>query len=142
MATSSLYDDIIMDHIRNARNYRLMERTTRSAEANNPLCGDALKVYVDLDGDRVADVSFQCECCGISMASASMMTEAVLGRTRAEVAAIRDEFRRAVETGAIVASETGHPDHHAMLQFLRATPARKNCALLSWTALSKALSGG
>jgi len=106
------------------------------------MCGDALTVYVRLEDERVADVSFQCECCGISMASASMMTESVQGRRREQVLALRDAFRRAVEHGAPDAGEQLHPDHKAMLQFLRATPARKGCALLSWSALSKALGGG
>jgi len=77
----SLYNDVVLDHIKNARNYRVMEAPDRSAEGVNALCGDTMSVYVRLDGDVIRDASFQCSCCGISMASASVMTEAVIGRT-------------------------------------------------------------
>jgi nitrogen fixation NifU-like protein len=139
MSASALYDEVIMDHIRDARNYRALEPPAVAAEATNPLCGDAFQVYVDLQGERLAAVSFQCECCGISMASASMMTEAVQGRTRAQALALRDAFRHAVESGAADAGDGSHPDHPAMLQFVRATPARKGCVLLAWSALARAL---
>ncbi len=71
------YDDLIMDHIKNARNYRALADASHNANGHNPLCGDDIAVYVNLHGDRIAEVSFECTCCGISMASASIMTENV-----------------------------------------------------------------
>ena len=76
MTTSKLYDEVVLDHIRHARNYRVIEHPDRRAEAVNPLCGDQFTIYATLDGDVITDLAFQCECCGISMASASIMTVA------------------------------------------------------------------
>ena len=75
--SNSLYNDVILDHIRNARNFRELGDANRKAQGLNPLCGDTFTVYARVEGDRVAEASFQCECCGISMASASIMTETV-----------------------------------------------------------------
>ena len=95
-ATHALYDEVILDHIKNARNYRVLEHADRVAEGVNPLCGDTFTVYVQLDGEVIRDAAFQCSCCGISMASASVMTEAVKGRTLAQA----DElYRRFIEIG-------------------------------------------
>jgi nitrogen fixation NifU-like protein len=139
-AVHSLYDDVILDHIKDARNYRVLEQADRAAEGVNPLCGDSFTVYVRLDGEVIRDASFQCSCCGISMASASVMTEAVKGRTVAQAGEL---YRRFIE----LLSEAGAPDlaedlgEVAMLAVVRAFPSRRNCAALAWHTLLAALEG-
>src|SRR5437868_15089712 len=96
---SELYQDTILEHNKNPRNFREIEGADREAVGNNPLCGDALRVYVKLDGDTVADVAFKGSGCAISKASASMMTQAVNGRTREETEQRFKEFHDMV-TGA------------------------------------------
>ena len=79
MAVSKAYDDLIMDRIKNARGFRVLDDATHRAEGSNPLCGDEMTVYLTLAGERIESAAFQCTCCGISMASASIMTESVRG---------------------------------------------------------------
>ena len=138
-AAHSLYDDVILDHIKNARNYRVLDRADRVAEGVNPLCGDTFTVYVQLDGEVIRDAAFQCSCCGISMASASVMTEAVKGRTLAQA----DElYRRFIgllaKPGAPEADDLGEV---AVLAVVRAFPSRRDCAALAWHTLLAALEG-
>src|SRR5829696_2003750 len=99
---SDLYQETILEHNKNPRNFREIEGADRTADGNNPLCGDALRVYVDLDGDVVKDVAFKGSGCAISKASASMMTQTVKGKTRVPVlrmsAALRLAGRATVET--------------------------------------------
>ncbi len=83
-----LYQEVILDHNRRPRNFHRMEQATRRAEGHNPLCGDRVTIYVDLEGDRVRDISFEGSGCAISKASASMMTESLKGRTREEAEAL------------------------------------------------------
>ncbi|MCU0868751.1 MAG: SUF system NifU family Fe-S cluster assembly protein [Burkholderiales bacterium] len=139
---SAIYDDILLDHIRNARNWREIDAPDRSAELSNPLCGDTFRVTLALDGDTVRDAAFTCECCGISMASASVMTESVRGRTVAEARALRARFAAAVAQRGDDAGDALHPDHRAVLQAVLASPARDKCALLAWQALETALLDG
>ena len=84
MQPKSPYDDFIMDHIKNARNFRALDDADRHAHGSNPLCGDEIDVYLRMDSERIDDAAFQCTCCGVSMASASMMTESIRGRSIAE----------------------------------------------------------
>ena len=90
---SALYQDVILEHNRSPRNFRRMEDADRHAEGRNPLCGDQITVWLKLDGDVITDVSFQGSGCAISKASASLMTGAVKGKTRAEADALFDRFR-------------------------------------------------
>src|SRR3970040_2260893 len=87
MAAQSPYDDILMEHIKNARNYRAIEGASGSASGANALCGDAMTVFVRIEDGRIVDIAFQCECCGVSMASASIMTEALAGVSAEEARA-------------------------------------------------------
>lgn len=139
MSRPALYDDLIMDHIRNARNFRVIEDADHSASGTNPLCGDELTVFVRLDGgDRIADVSYQCTCCGITMASASLMTGHVRGRSVEEVTAMARAFRAD-------ASGTGNdaipPDAvvRTVLEIARQYPVRQRCAALPWETLGTML---
>ena len=92
MAANRPYDDILMEHIKNARNYRAIEGASRSATGANALCGDGMTVFVKLEGSRIEDIAFRCECCGVSMASASIMTEALSGVSVEEARARAKSF--------------------------------------------------
>ena len=141
MATvDNLYDDVILDHIKNARNYRALDPADRIAEGVNPLCGDSFTVYVQLDGEIIRDASFQCSCCGISMASASVMTEAVKGRS---VTQVRELYRRfaALVSGAGMPQLEDDLGEVAVLAVVRAFPSRRDCAALAWHTLAAALEG-
>ena len=87
-----LYQEVILDHNKRPRNFRTIEAPSRVAKGHNPLCGDRLTLYVIMDGDRIADVAFEGSGCAISKASASLMTEAVKGKTVAEAEALFDRF--------------------------------------------------
>jgi nitrogen fixation NifU-like protein len=136
--TDSLYQELILDHNRKPKNFRVMEHADREAVGNNPLCGDQLTLWVKLDGDKIEDVSFQGQGCAISKASASMMTSAVKGKTREEAEVLFDKFHDLV---------TGKLDeaHQKELGSLRAFggvskfPLRVKCASLAWHTLKSAL---
>ena len=138
--SSALYDDVILDHIKNARNYRAIEQPDRQAEGVNPLCGDSFTVYVNLDGETVREAAFQCSCCGISMASASVMTEAVRGKSVERVRALYQHFMRLLndEEAPQTADDMGEL---AVLGVVRDFPSRRNCAALAWHTLAAALDG-
>lgn len=139
---SKLYDEIILDHIRNARNYRAIEDpAARTGEAINPLCGDSFSVFVQVEDGAIRDAAFQCECCGISMASASVMTEWVKGRSVEEALAAKRAFVTAVAAKQTDALPGAPADQAAVLQLLASTPSREGCGLLAWTALEQALCG-
>jgi len=139
--SNSLYSDVILDHIRNARNFRELGDANRKAQGLNPLCGDTFTVYARIEGDRVAEASFQCECCGISMASASVMTEAIKGRTVGEVRSLYRHFERLLKDPAGTSGQPGDDDQLAVLALIREFPSRVNCALLGWKTLDAALDG-
>lgn len=132
-----LYQSIILDHNRAPRNYRTIPEASREAEGYNPLCGDHLKVWLKLDGDRIADVSFQGSGCAISKASASLMTTVVMGKTRGEFDKIFESFRRMVTGAGEPADDL--PPKLAVFAGVREFPARVKCASLSWHALKAAL---
>ena len=96
---SELYQNVILEHNRSPRNYRAIEDAHRSAEGNNPLCGDQLTVWLRLDGDTISDAAFQGMGCAISRASASLMTAAVKGKSRQEAGRLFDRFHRLVTAG-------------------------------------------
>lgn len=134
---SELYQSIILDHNRAPRNYRAIPEPSRQAEGYNPLCGDHLKVWLQLDGNRIADVSFQGSGCAISKASASLMTTVVKGKTREEVDRIFDNFRRMVTGVGEPAADL--PVKLAVFAGVREFPSRVKCASLCWHALKAAL---
>jgi nitrogen fixation NifU-like protein len=138
----ALYQEIILEHNRRPRNYRTMECADRMVEGRNPMCGDALTLWVKLDGERLADVSFQGSGCAISKASASLMTAAVKGKTRAEAEQLFEQFR-ALVTGRLEAEADARSKES--LGSLRALggvarfPSRVKCASMAWHALHSAL---
>lgn len=132
-----LYQSIILDHNRAPRNYRAMPEASREAEGYNPLCGDQLKVWLKLEGDQIADVSFQGSGCAISKASASLMTTVVKGKSIAEAARMFESFHRMVTGRGGPADDL--PPRLAVFAGVREFPARVKCASLSWHALKAAL---
>jgi nitrogen fixation NifU-like protein len=136
---AKLYDDVVMDHIKNARNFRPLGEPALRAEGLNVLCGDALTVYVRVEGERLGEVGFQCECCGISMASASIMTEAIAGRTRPEAQALHQRVVAAIQGHGEPPADV--PALIAIVAAVKVSPARRRCALLPWATLDAVLSG-
>ncbi len=131
-----LYQEVILDHSRNPRNYHKLEGATRIIEGNNPLCGDQVTVYIKMEGDRIADVTFQGSGCAISKAAASLMTANLKGKTRAEARHLFEEYLRMVTTGKV------DPDmSQKLIAFagVHQFPARVKCAILPWRAVLNAL---
>ena len=139
MTRTKLYDDLIMDHIKNARNYRVIENADRRADGSNPLCGDEMTVFLRIDGERILDVAYQCTCCGISMASASIMTGQVMGRNVEEVRDLVRAFREMQDHSADFASQRSVPTVQPMLETVRQYPSRVRCAVLPWITLGTIL---
>ena len=136
---SDLYQEVILDHNKNPRNYREIENADKAAEGNNPLCGDQLKVFLDMEDDKVADVAFVGSGCAISKASASMMTQAVKGKSREEAEILFDEFHRMVLGELDEESEDNHLGKLKIFAGVREFPARVKCASLSWHTMKAAL---
>jgi len=140
-ALDALYQEVILDHNRRPRNFHPMASASCSADGKNPNCGDQLTIWVLVEDDRVADVSFQGVGCAISKASASLMTEAVKGKTRAEAVALFETMHRVltgVETDPAVIKGLGPL---RALSGVCKFPIRVKCASLAWHAFRSALDG-
>src|SRR4029079_17963159 len=135
-----LYQEVILDHSKRPRNFRELPAATGRAEGYNPLCGDRATVYGELEGDRVKDVSFKGAGCSISTASASMMTEALKGKTRAEAEALFERFHDLL-TGKDSEKKPDTPELGKLAVFsgVREFPVRVKCATLPWHTLKAAL---
>jgi len=138
---SDLYQEVILDHNRRPRNYGALADATRVADGHNPLCGDKLKLYVKLDGDRIADIAFQGSGCAISKASASLMTDAVKGRAVSEAMALFERFHQVVTTPVDEPIDEASVGKLAVLAGVREFPVRVKCASLAWHTLKAALEG-
>ncbi len=136
---SDLYQEVILDHGRNPRNFRPMADATATAEGLNPLCGDHYHVFLKMDGDRIGDVSFQGSGCAISKASASLMSSALKGKTAAEAEDLFQRFHAMVVEGD--ASKADGLGKLAVLKGVADFPTRVKCASLAWHALHSALRG-
>ena len=134
---NDLYQQVILDHCKNPRNFRELPAATCSAQGHNPLCGDQLKLFLTLDGDVIKDASFVGSGCCISKASASLLTESVKGKTKADVQNIFEKVREMVTTGKVI----GDMGKLAVFAGVYKYPARVKCAILSWHALTAALKG-
>ena len=137
---SDLYQEVILDHNKRPRNFRRPEAANREAEGYNPLCGDHMTLFLALDGDVIRDVGFEGSGCAVSKASASMMTEALKGRTIAEAEALFDSFRSLV-TGAVPAVSGPALGKLAAFSGVSEFPMRVKCATLAWHTMRAALSG-
>lgn len=133
------YDELLMEHIKNARNYRTLDGVCDIANGANALCGDGMTVFVRLENGRIEDVAFQCECCGVSMASASIMTDSVLGATAHEARAQLKSFVAQIAGQGGAASGSSGPAQDAVLAVVRQYPVRSRCAMLPWLTLEAAL---
>lgn len=133
-----LYQETILDHNKRPRNFKKLEDANRSADGYNPLCGDKVKVYLRVEDGRVQDLSFEGSGCAISKASASVMTEALKGKSVQEVESIFKRFRD------LVMGKTGDADDLGKLVVFSGVcefPTRVKCATLAWHALQAALQG-
>ena len=135
---TDLYQEVILDHNRRPRNFRAIEAPSRTQEGYNPLCGDRLTLYVTLDGNRISDVAFQGTGCAISKASASLMTEALKGKTVEEARALFDRFHEMVTSAP--ESEAADLGKLSVLSGVREFPTRVKCASLAWHTLKAAVS--
>lgn len=135
-----LYQEILLDHYKRPRNFGPLAASDGDAEGHNPLCGDRVEVHVKLDGDCLTEVRFEGSGCAISTASASMMTEAVRGKTRQEADALYERFHELV-TGPAPADDESLGEL-ASLGGVREFPMRVKCATLAWHTLRAALEGG
>lgn len=138
-----LYQEVILDHGRSPRNRRVMETASASARGDNPMCGDNVTVFLRLDDDgKVADICFDGRGCAISMASASLMTELLKGKSRAEVEALFQDFR-AMCTGAAPPCGAAEDDLERLevLSGVKEFPSRVKCATLAWHTMDAALAG-
>ena len=135
-----LYQQVILDHNRNPRNFRELPAATRKVEGYNPLCGDHYTVFVALDGDQIRDVSFTGNGCAISKASASVMTSFVKGKRTDEAQRMFDIFHKLVtgENAGLSEAELGRL---AAFSGVSEFPARVKCATLAWHTLKSALDG-
>jgi nitrogen fixation NifU-like protein len=138
---NELYQETILEHNKNPRNFREIEGADKEAVGNNPLCGDALRVYVKMDGDMVSDVAFKGSGCAISKASASMMTQVVKGKSKDETEMLFDEFHKMVTGGLDIETEENHLGKLKIFAGVLEFPARVKCASLSWHTLHAALHG-
>jgi nitrogen fixation NifU-like protein len=128
---NDLYQQVILDHCKNPRNFHEMPAATSSAQGHNPLCGDQLKLFLAIDGDKIADASFVGSGCCISKASASLLTDNVKGKSKAEVQKMFDLVHEMVMSGKV----NGDVGKLAVFAGVHKYPARVKCAILSWHAL-------
>jgi nitrogen fixation protein NifU and related proteins len=136
-----LYQEVILEHSKAPRNFRVMKDANHHAEGFNPLCGDRLTVYLDLEGDAIRDISFQGSGCAISKASASMMTQSVKGKSKKEADALFDNFRRLVTGQLNSGAEPSELGKLAAFSGVSEYPVRVKCATLPWHTLRAALHG-
>jgi nitrogen fixation NifU-like protein len=135
-----LYQEVILDHNKNPRNFRRIEPATNHAEGHNPLCGDNVTVYLNLVDGIIQDISFQGSGCAISKSSASMMTAALKGKTTAEAEALFAAFRKMVTSDTDVPPETEETlGKLAVFSGVHEFPARVKCASLAWHTVIAAL---
>ena len=137
----ALYQEVILDHNRKPKNFREMADADRHVEGRNPLCGDQVTVWLKLDGERVADVSFKGTGCAVSKSSASLMTASVKGKTVAETRQLFDRFHNMI-TGKMTDAEREQMGSLAALGGVSKFPLRVKCASLAWHALKSAIDGG
>jgi len=136
---SHLYQEVILEHSRRPRNSGTLKEVTGEASGNNPLCGDRITIYLNIDGDRIADAAFEARGCAISVASASMMTQRVKGQTVGDAEDTLSRYHAQLTDED--PPELDPDDELASLVGVREFPARIKCATLSWETLRAALLG-
>lgn len=136
---SELYQQVILDHNKKPRNFRRLEHANHSAEGFNPLCGDHLTVYLDVEGDAVKEIAFEGSGCAISKAAASMMTQAVKGKSREQAEELFSEFHSMVTGDLDEEIEENNLGNLKIFAGVREFPVRVKCATLPWHTLHAAL---
>jgi len=136
-----LYQEVILEHSKAPRNYREIETANHRAEGYNPLCGDHFTVYLSLERDSIRDISFQGSGCAISKASASMMTQSVKGKTRAEAERVFNQFHELVTGKSLANGNQAELGKLAAFSGVSQFPVRVKCATLAWHALHAAMQG-
>jgi nitrogen fixation NifU-like protein len=139
---SELYGDLVLDHGKSPRNYRVVESANRKAEGFNPLCGDQITLYLELTDDQIVEVGFQGSGCAISRASASLMTQAVRGSSATEARALAARVHALITRGPEAEADVSSLGKLAALSGVWQFPARVKCASLAWHTLLSALDGG
>ncbi len=137
MADSTLYQQVVLEHYRNARNRGTLDTCTHAADGANPLCGDRLRIELVVDDERVGTLQFTGEACAIATATMSMLGELVQGHSRETIAVLADRFARLIESG----DEDGTLGALNAMRELQRYPSRRKCALLPWATLRAALAG-
>ena len=133
-----LYQQVILDHSKSPRNFRKMDGANRKVEGKNPLCGDQITLYILMEGDVVKDISFQGSGCAISKASASLLTDALKGRSKGDVKKLFEKVHDMVTTGNVSGEDIGKL---AVFAGVHKFPARVKCAILPWHAVMAAMDG-
>lgn len=136
MEITDLYQEVILDHSKNPHNFGVLDQYTCTAEGNNPLCGDSLTVYVNIENNIISDVSYKARGCAISIASASIMSDTIKGKTLEEVNILFDKFHR-----LCMGEDIEDDDEVEMLKVLSGVskfPTRVKCATMSWHAIKEA----
>ncbi len=139
MDLRELYQEVILDHNKRPRNFRVPDPVNRRAEGYNPLCGDKITVFLYIEGDLIKDLGFQGTGCAISKASASMMTDALKGKTLAEANAFFDQFHAMVTAPATTDVKSDALGKLAVLSGVREYPMRVKCASLAWHTMKAAM---
>ena len=134
-----LYQEVILDHNRRPHNFRVPEHANRKAEGYNPLCGDQITVYLQVDGDRIEDVAFQGSACAIAKASASLMTDTLKGKTLAEANVLFERFHELVTSAPDAPVQAETFGKLAVFGGVREFPARVKCASLAWHTVRAAM---
>ncbi|MBI1785414.1 SUF system NifU family Fe-S cluster assembly protein [Candidatus Sumerlaeota bacterium] len=136
-----LYQEVILDHGKKPRNFHAMETANHQADGHNPLCGDKLRVFLQMEGGVVKDISFLGSGCAISTASASMMTQVLKGKTEAEAEALFQRFHHLLTEGEEKGAPAGGPELGKLEVFagVREFPIRVKCATLPWHTMHAAL---
>jgi nitrogen fixation protein NifU and related proteins len=136
---SELYQQVILDHNKKPRNFRKLDTANHSAEGYNPLCGDHLTIYMDLEDDLVKDVGFEGSGCAISKASASMMTQAIKGKSKDEAETLFKEFHSMVTGDVDEETDDNNLGNLKIFAGVREFPVRVKCATLPWHTMHAAL---
>lgn len=138
---NELYQQVILEHNKKPRNFKVLESANAYSLGKNPLCGDQFALYAQLDEEgKITDIGFQGDGCAISKASASLMTNAVKGKSREEALEMKEEFQKLL-TGQMAEDATHHLGRLTILAGVREYPVRVKCATLAWHTLAAALQG-
>jgi len=138
-----LYQEVILDHSRHPRHFGSLDSATHTGEGYNPLCGDRVKIYLAVDGEnRIRDIAFEGKGCAISQASASLMTDMIVGRTVAEAEKLMGGFLELVKGENVVGLNDDDRERLDVMAGVSAFPMRVKCATLAWHTMKSALEGG